>query len=337
MKDLLINAIPSIVAAFMIQLVMHEIGHLIGGLITGWRFIYLQVFHIAIVRENNRLIMKRTDTKSCQCIMYPKDLNSGAILYSLGGCIMNALITAISAIVMILNHNNLLVWVYTPSILVIGIIFLVMNGVPSTKRICNDMACCLLLKGDKHTRICHNAQLMIARELMKGKSYGQIPTELICLSQKDADNDILAYHAILEYYHYLDMGEYESMSEVLSKIEITTKVSQGIQDIIYLELLYVDLLTRLKKNDRTMPNSNRYDGDIGMYIHKHSVDGDVHSIRIKSAYKIFCYYSKEDITSADQCSSDSMCDINKTKVLYPGEKYFGMKQMYMIKSAMGNS
>lgn len=50
MIDILINAIPSITIAFIVQLLLHEVGHLIGGIVTGWNFIYLQAFHITVIK-----------------------------------------------------------------------------------------------------------------------------------------------------------------------------------------------------------------------------------------------------------------------------------------------
>lgn len=329
MNDVLLHVIPSIIIAITVQIVMHEVGHFIGGILTGWKFLYLQVFHFAIVKENNRLSIKWISAKNYQCIMYPKGISCDAIIYSLGGILMNAIITVISAVVLIMNQKNILVWEYTLIFIVFGCAFLYVNGVPSTKRICNDMSCCLLLKEDEHTRVCHNSQLMIASELMGGKTYGEISTELLCLSQEAADNDILAYHTVLEYYHYLDIEDYKGINEVLPKIKLSSKVSQGVRDIILMEELYHDIITRLGNQTKTMPDVNRYDGDIEIFINKYSVAGDVHTIRIKAAFNALRGRIKNDNTSIELCY-DAMKTIIKTKALYEGEKLFCNKQISMI-------
>ena len=55
MERILLHIIPAIAIGFIVQIVLHEIGHLIGGLLTGWRFLYMQLYTLVLKRDNKGL------------------------------------------------------------------------------------------------------------------------------------------------------------------------------------------------------------------------------------------------------------------------------------------
>lgn len=76
------------------QTVIHELGHLIGGWISGHRF-FSVVFGVIYIgrEENGRLRMYVIDRYACQCIMLPAE--NHYLLYNLGGIVMNLAVSAV--------------------------------------------------------------------------------------------------------------------------------------------------------------------------------------------------------------------------------------------------
>ncbi|MGN1073610.1 MAG: hypothetical protein ACI4QB_01345, partial [Eubacteriales bacterium] len=81
-------------AALFGQLVIHEAGHLVFGLKTGYRFSSFRIGSLMWLKENGRLVRRRLSLAGTggQCLMEPPALVNGrmpVVLYNLGGCIMN--------------------------------------------------------------------------------------------------------------------------------------------------------------------------------------------------------------------------------------------------------
>ncbi len=83
-------------ASYWFQALIHELGHLVFGLLSGYRLSYFQLFGFRIKRRNGCLSIMRRGSKRdpIQCIMVPPETNYKTIpvrLFLLGGFIMNIL------------------------------------------------------------------------------------------------------------------------------------------------------------------------------------------------------------------------------------------------------
>ena len=75
--------------AFIIQVIIHESGHLIFGLISGYEFISFRVGSITIVKDEGKFKIKKFNIKGTggQCLLMPKTNNYeelNYLLYNLG-------------------------------------------------------------------------------------------------------------------------------------------------------------------------------------------------------------------------------------------------------------
>lgn len=360
MKQILISMIPAAGLAFLLHLILHEVGHLLGGLFTGWSLINLQIYHFALIRDKNKIKFRYLPAKNYQCIMYPKSIDADAIAYTTGGYRMNLFVALIGLLMLLIYIEKPLVWSCAWCFFGIGILFYLINGLPNTRRICNDKACYLLLKESSITRACHNAQLIIARCLNEGQIYEEIGENLICLSGKRAENDILAYQAILEYYYYLETNHIDRMCEALGKVAGNTaygkeytgindwgelhyseerienlvldelNYSKELIDIIALEQLYLQLLLRFKGIVSEPINSDMYGLDISQYIKEHGVTGDVHTARVRAIYDAYECIRRGNDKEALVLLNKAHVEIEAVKYLYEGEKIFCIQQLGKI-------
>ena len=88
--------------SFAVQIILHETGHLIGGLLTGYKFCSFRIGNLQWQRENGALCFRRLKLAGTggQCLMTPPEPVDGKIpvmLYNLAGPLMN-LLTALLAL-----------------------------------------------------------------------------------------------------------------------------------------------------------------------------------------------------------------------------------------------
>ena len=72
-----------IVVSFIMQIIIHEAGHLIFGLLTKYRFSSFRVFNLFLVNEEGHIKIKylKIAGTAGQCIMLPPELNEKRIPY----------------------------------------------------------------------------------------------------------------------------------------------------------------------------------------------------------------------------------------------------------------
>lgn len=327
MGAILIHIVLSVCIGFLMQLILHEIGHMIFGHVTGWKFLFIQVHRFAFKFTGKKFKFIAAGDKNYRCIMYPENINSNALLYTMGGCILNLVSAIIGFFIMGIARKNPVLWIYIWSFSAFGAGFLLMNGTARIKRVCNDKACYDLLKGDFHTGLCHNAQLITAKYLANGLTYRQIGDELICLCPDAANNDIEAYQAVLEYYYYLDICNYCRAGQALKKIKIRDNISKEITDIVHLEKIYIKLVLILKNQSHDFNMNYKTTCDIKRCCKK----GDVHSLRVMEALKAFEAYKAGHINNAIDIINKAIMSIDKSKYVYEGEKVFCIRKLEDMK------
>ncbi len=83
-----------VVLSFLIHLIIHEGGHLIFGLATGWKFVSFRIANLVLVKQDGKLKWKKTTVVGTggQCLMAPPDIEPEKcpfFLYLLGGGLVN--------------------------------------------------------------------------------------------------------------------------------------------------------------------------------------------------------------------------------------------------------
>ena len=90
-----------ICGSFALQILLHETGHLIGGLLTGYKFCSFRIGSLQWQKENGALRFRRLKLAGTggQCLMTPPEPVDGKIpvmLYNLAGPLMNLLAGALA-------------------------------------------------------------------------------------------------------------------------------------------------------------------------------------------------------------------------------------------------
>ena len=107
----LVISIGIFILAFFIQIILHEAGHLICGLLSGYEFVSFRVGSLTLVKEDGKFAIKKFSIKGTggQCLLMPKNDNykeCSYILYNLGGILMNLIVSIIFFILYTVFKGN---------------------------------------------------------------------------------------------------------------------------------------------------------------------------------------------------------------------------------------
>ena len=94
------------VIAFILQVIVHEAGHLVFGLLSGYKFISFRVFDFKIIKDENeklKIRFERLAGTGGQCLMRAPEYVEGKFkykLYLLGGVIFNIVFSIVSWLIL---------------------------------------------------------------------------------------------------------------------------------------------------------------------------------------------------------------------------------------------
>jgi len=83
--------------AGLVHIVLHEAGHLLFGLLSGYRFLSFRIGSFVLIRDQGQFKIRRFNIPGTagQCLMIPPPMNDGNypfVLYNLGGGLVNLLL-----------------------------------------------------------------------------------------------------------------------------------------------------------------------------------------------------------------------------------------------------
>lgn len=319
-------------SSFSIQVVLHELGHFVFGLLTGWKLTFIQVCKLVFYHDKriNKYKFTYVSYKGFQCIMNPVDISCGSYGYTLGGLIFNFISTVLALIVLIKMGSSPYAFLFFLSFILSGIALLISNGIPKVKNLCNDMACFLLTKGNKITSQCHNTQLIVAGELMQGKTYARMNEELFNQVKCTDINDISAYSLILNYYYHLDKDEFKAAHKELIQINELSKISNNVLRIYKLEFFYLYMVMSLYGCKPLTSSLLPHRDNEMSFVKENAIPGDLHSLRVRIMYQAYRNMIDNDINKAVETLEKGADEINNTSCIYPGEKLFCEDQLRAV-------
>lgn len=202
-------------AAFYVQIIFHEGGHLIFGLLSGYHFVSFRIGSLQLSKVGGKLRLGRFSIAGTggQCLMAPPDMKDGkipVIAYNLGGVVMNFLSGALSAALLLLLQAKGLFGFLLLSLTLSGFIMALTNGIPmKLNMVENDGRNALSLGKNPAALRAFWLQLKVNAEIAAGKRLKDMPEEWFILPEKtDMGNSMVTAVAVLCCSRLLDQGRY---------------------------------------------------------------------------------------------------------------------------------
>lgn len=189
-KDFLAELLPigwmliALFIAFVLHIILHEGGHLVAGLLTGYRFVSFRFFNFTLIRKDGRLQWRNFELSGTagQCLMAPPHKPLEQIdtrWYNAGGVLVNAILVLLT--LLLLWALDLPKWldIFLDMMLFIGIAVALMNGIPmKIGGVANDGNNLLQMEKDLPGKRCFCNMLDINARSQEGQPYTEMPEHL---------------------------------------------------------------------------------------------------------------------------------------------------------------
>lgn len=271
----IVNCLLSFAAlaiAFTLQIIVHEGGHLVGGLLTGYRFVSFRIFTLTLLRRDGRLIVRRFNIPGTggQCIMLPPDGDAADVpfvIYNAAGVAANILLTAVAATLFFihLHDGGIFLFLLTLFTALTGLWTALLNGIPlKINGMCNDAGNIRLMLREPEVRRHFVLQLRVHALCQNGLRPKDFPQSWFEGLSHDGGYGLMnAVTDMMAISSEIDKGDYSRAHDMLMAIRDRRPTLPDMYDKeIDCEIAFTSLmLGRNDEADRLLTDSLR------AYIH----------------------------------------------------------------------
>ncbi|MGN1349066.1 MAG: hypothetical protein ACI4VI_08995 [Acutalibacteraceae bacterium] len=248
-----------------IQLILHEAGHLIFGLITGYGFSSFRIGKYMLLKTEQGFSFKKMSLQGTagQCLMTAPEYKDGKypyVLYHLGGAIINALSAVIFLSLYFFSNRNGFLSVIFADMGVAGLFLAASNGLPDkNKIIANDGYNAVSLSKSPDALRAMWIQLKVNQLSVQGIRLKDTPSELFDLPQgADMHNTIISSVGVFRENRLMDMENFESAYEEINYLLSDSCSVLGIyENFLLLDRLYIDILRKGEAADISIINDKK--------------------------------------------------------------------------------
>ena len=243
--------------SYLVQIIIHEAGHLICGLMSGYQFVSFRIGSFTLIREAGKFKMKKYMIQGTagQCLLMPPEKKVEEVpyrLYHLGGILANTLVTLPLLVIYWSIQLPKEVSVILMIGISIGIICIMANGIPmKISGIANDGYNLMSLERDKTARISIYQSLRINGLQSEGMRLKEMPKEWFTLPKEaDLNNPLNECIKIFEGNRYMDALDFNGARQVYEEVLEKADAILPIYKIeVQSELALIEILGENRKEE----------------------------------------------------------------------------------------
>lgn len=234
----------SFVLSLVSTILFHEFGHLIAGLLSGYRFLSFRVGNLVLVRYKEGFALKKFSIPGTggQCLLAPPDKKKGTYpykLYNNGGWIMN-LLMAFGAFLLFKGTDNSYLHFFLGTFIIMQLLAAITNGIPLDLGVPNDGKNIQILNKSREAREGFWDMLKVNELMTKGMRYKDLPEKY--LKEPEELNPLTVYYPMYRSMALLEMGEYEKTYTLLKDLMKYPKALTVNEFIVHYDLLSCRIL-----------------------------------------------------------------------------------------------
>ena len=224
---------------YIISIPIHELGHLVFGLLTGSRFSSFRVLSFVWFKENGKLRFKNSGSRFMlgQCLMAPpaNEADFRFVLYNLGGGIFNLLTVAILFGIAVLT-GGLSAALFAG--MLASAVTALMNLIPMTVQVPNDGMNVVKALQSPEARHGLYMMMLVNEQMMNGKRFRDYDERCFTLPpHANLRNHFTAYILICDAARLYDLGLYEACIEKYNALDLN-KLPSYFKKSVRLDVLY---------------------------------------------------------------------------------------------------
>lgn len=237
-------------AALYAQVIIHEAGHLVFGLLTGYKFVSFRILSFIWIRKNGKIRFRRFSLAGTggQCLLDPPDLVDGKIpvaLYNLGGSLANVL-TGLLCLGMCVAFAKIpYLSVAMLALGVYGMIFALSNGIPlHTGAVDNDGYNALSLGRSPDSLRALWIQLKINEQNSNDVRLKDMPEDWFALpGDREMKNNLIAAVGVFACNRLMDEHRFEEVDDLMAHLlEIDSGMAGVYRGLLICDRIYAELI-----------------------------------------------------------------------------------------------
>lgn len=238
-------------AVILVHVIIHEAGHLVFGLLSGYKFSSFRIFSFMWVKEGGKIRVRRLSIAGTggQCLMTPPDMVDGKIpvvLYNLGGSLMNIIAGVVSLGLFFAFENVPFLSTMMLLFMVIGFILAIMNGIPMRLgTVDNDGYNAFALIRNAEAMRSFWVQMKTNEQIAKGVRLKDMPDEWFVVPSDEAmKNSMVVVMGVFACNRLMDAQQFDEADKLMAHI---LEIDSGIVDLhrrlMICDRMYVELIT----------------------------------------------------------------------------------------------
>ncbi len=249
--DLLYTLLLGIIT-FHLQIIIHEAGHLVFGLMTGYKFCSFRIKSFMLIKINGKMHLKRFKLFGTggQCLMIPPEENGGdfpVMLYNFGGVIFNLVF---SAIVFIID------FALDAKLTLFGMLFIffgaadaLLNGIPfKNSAISNDGSNAIKLSKSRDARKSFWLDLIINAKQTEGVRTKDMPSDWFYMpTDEEMKNAMIASRGVSYCNLLVEKHRFEEAEKEITRLlELESGIAGIHKNLLICELIYLRLILDMR-------------------------------------------------------------------------------------------
>ena len=255
----LLSMISIILLAFLallIQTILHEAGHLLFGLLSGYHFLSFRVFSFLWMKENGKIRLKRLSLAGTdgQCLMGPPEMTEDdfpVILYNLGGSFLNMISALIFGGLALLCRPLILLSDFLLLLAWLGLGLGLLNGIPMRlNTVDNDGFNARSLVRSTEARRAFWVQLSVSEQTARGVRLRDMPEDWFAPPDDAAlENSMMAATSVFTANRLMDQHRFEEADRLMAHLMEAGSGFAGIyRNLMIYDRLYCELLGEARGN-----------------------------------------------------------------------------------------
>ena len=298
--------------AVLIHIVFHEAGHLIFGLMSGYKFSSFRIGRHMLIKENGKLVHRKIKIAGTggQCLMVPPEMVGGrfpVVLYNLGGSIVNLVVTALMIPVFAAVDKSTVFALFFFLFIAMGIITGLSNGIPMrTKTVDNDGYNAISLGKSKEAMRAFWIQMKVNEQLTKGIRTKDMPEAWFEVPSDEAmKNPMVATIGVYAASRMMDQHRFEEAGKLIDyMLKIETGMVALHRNLLICDQIYLELIGQ-NRSDRV---EALYTKELKKFMKAMKTFPSV--IRLEYAYRLLAEHDPES-------AAKSMAAFEKVAATYP--------------------
>lgn len=236
----------------IVQTIIHEAGHMVFGMLTGYRFRSFRIFSFMWLKENGRIRLRRLVIAGTggQCLMAPPDFVDGKIpvmLYNFGGVIFNMAAGIIFEGLYFMTSKMPLVSIVMQMGAVIGFAFAILNGIPlKMGTVDNDGHNAFALRRSRDAQYGFWLQMKVNEQTAEGIRIKDMPDQWFQVpSDEEMKNSMTAVRGVLVCSRLMDTQRFDEADQLMEHLlEIESGIVGLHRHLMICDRMYIELITQ---------------------------------------------------------------------------------------------